>query len=175
VVDHREEFELGVDTTGVLLEVVSDLDTARDGTVLHKVGLHLGGTGEAVVVRSVVLSVVNSPTFVLAGLVDWAWRPGAVLALLHGAAIEARGIMSNILFARRVRNTFSVGELIDTTGVATFAGATSFTVDDSLSVEANRRGVKILEEDVESISESRGRTLGPAGTAVDRDMLVLVP
>jgi hypothetical protein len=87
---------------------------------LHEVRLHLGGTGKAVIVGSVVLSVVNSPTFVLAGLVGGAWRPGAVLALLHVTAAKALRIMSNILFTRGVRDTISVGKLIDTTGVATF-------------------------------------------------------
>jgi hypothetical protein len=121
VVDHREEFPFGVDTTGVLLEFVSNLNTAGDGTVLGKIGLHLGGTGEAVVVGSEILSVVNSPTFVLASLALRAWWPGAVLALLHGGAVEATRVMGNILLARRVRNTFSFSEFVDTTGVSTFA------------------------------------------------------
>jgi hypothetical protein len=86
VVDHWEEFPLRVDTTSVLLELVSDLNTTRDGSILHEIRLHLVGTREAVVVGSIVLPVVNSPTFILASLVDGAWRPCAVLALVNGTA-----------------------------------------------------------------------------------------
>ena len=175
VVDGREELELGVDTTIVLVEGVGGLDTAGDGTVLHDLGLHLGGAGKAVVVRSVVLLVVNSPTLVLAGLALRARRPGAVLALVDGLAVEGGGVLGDVLLARRVRDTLLVGELVDTTGVATLARATGTAVDDDLGVEADGSGVLVTEKDVESIGEGRGGTLSPAGAAVDGDVLVLVP
>jgi hypothetical protein len=70
--------------------------------------------------------------------------------------------VGDILLARGVGNTFAVGELINTSRIATFARATGSAVDDDLGVEADRRGVVILEEDVESISESGSRALGPA-------------
>jgi hypothetical protein len=111
----------------------------------------------------------------LAGLVGGAWRPGAVLALLHGIARELGRIVGNVLLTRRVGDTISVSELIDTTGVATLARSTSLTVDNDLSVEANRRGVVVLEEDVESIGKGGSRSLSPAGSAIDRDVLVLGP
>jgi hypothetical protein len=111
----------------------------------------------------------------LASLVLWAWWPGAVLALIDGLAIVALGVVGNVLLARRVGDALIVGESVDTSGVSTFARSTSTAVDDNLSAEANGRGVVVLEEDVESISKCRGRSLSPAGAAVDRDVLVLAP
>jgi hypothetical protein len=162
VVDHREEFPLGVNTTSVLFELVGDLDTAGDGSVLGKIRLHLGGTREAVVVGSIVLPIVNGPAFVLAGFVGGAWRPGAVLALVNSTTSRGAGVVGDVLLARRVRNTFAVGEFVNTTRVATLARATSSAVDNDLGVEANRRGVVILKEDVESIGEGGGGSLSPA-------------
>ena len=76
-----------VDSTIVLLlELVGSLNTARDRTVLVQLSLHLVDSGKSVVKRNVVFLVVNSPAFVLASLTFWAWRPGAVLALVNWSA-----------------------------------------------------------------------------------------
>jgi len=99
VVDLWEGVVLLVDTSGVGLELVGSLDTARDWAVLVDLLLHLFGTGESVVVRSIVLLVINSPAFVLAVLSNWAWWPGAVLAHVDGFASEALWIMGNVLLA----------------------------------------------------------------------------
>jgi hypothetical protein len=89
VVDLREPHVLLVDTTVVLvLERVGGLDTAGDWSVLVDLGLHLVSSGEAIVVGHIVVLVLDSPAFVLAGLADWAWWPGAVLALVDGLAVE---------------------------------------------------------------------------------------
>jgi hypothetical protein len=100
VVDHWEEMVFLVDTAGVSLELVSGLDTAGDWTVLVEFLLHLVDTRQGVVVGSVVLLVLNSPAFVLAGLADWAWWPGAVLALVDGLASSRFWISGNVLLAR---------------------------------------------------------------------------
>ena len=175
VVDTGEQEVLGVDTTGVSIELLGGIDTAGDGTVLVDLGLHLLGTGEAVVVGSIVVLVVDSRALVLAGLADGARRPGAVLALVDGAAPEGLRVLSDVLLARGVGDTLLVGELVDTTGVATLAGATGTAVDDDLGVEGDGSGVVVFEQDVETISEGAGGTLGPAGAAVHGDVLVLVP
>ena len=88
--------EFLVDSTiVVLLEVVGGLDTAGDWTVLEELGLHLVNSRESIVQRNVMLLVVDSPTFILAGLADWAWWPGAVLADINSFALCSVG--SNIL------------------------------------------------------------------------------
>ena len=98
MVDHWEDLEFRVDSAGVVLELVGDFDTAGDWTVLGEFGLHLGGSGEAVVVGSIVVLVVNGPALVLAGLALWAWWPGAVLALVDGTAGALVEIVGNVLF-----------------------------------------------------------------------------
>jgi hypothetical protein len=121
VVDHWEEFVLRVDTTSVGLESVGNFDTARDWSVLVKISLHLVSTSKAVVVGSIVVFVVNSPAFVLASLVLWAWWPSAVLAFVHGTASGGFKVMGNVLLARGIWDTLFMGELINTTWVSTFA------------------------------------------------------
>ena len=64
---------------------------------------------------------------------------------------------------------------VNFSGVATIAAAASLTVDNSLSVETDRSGVLKLVQNVESISEGARRALSPAGAAVARNVLVLVP
>jgi hypothetical protein len=100
VVDRWEVVVLLVNTTSVCLEFISGHDTARDWTVLIEFLLHLVGTGERVVVGCIVLLVLNSPAFILAGLADWAWWPGAVLALVDGLASSRFWISGNVLLAR---------------------------------------------------------------------------
>jgi hypothetical protein len=67
-------------TVVVLLKVVGGLDSARNWTVHEELSLHFSGAGEAVVQGDVVLLVIDGPAFVLTGLADWAWWPGAVFA-----------------------------------------------------------------------------------------------
>jgi len=82
VVDLNIAFNFRVDTTGVLLETVSDLNTTGNWSVFGKIGLHLISTLETVVVLYIVVLVVNGPAFILAVVcrVSRAWWPGAVLA-----------------------------------------------------------------------------------------------
>mmetsp|Transcript_12625 Transcript_12625/g.21241 ORF Transcript_12625/g.21241 Transcript_12625/m.21241 type:complete len:592 (+) Transcript_12625:45-1820(+) len=175
VVDHGEELELGVDAAGVLLEVVGDLDSAGDGAVLEDLGSHLLGASEAVVVAHVVVLVVNGPALVLAGLVDGAGRPGAVLAEVDGIAGATLEVVGDVLLAGGVGDSLLEGELVDASGVSSLAGASGSAVDDGLGVEADGGGVQVSEHDVESVGEGGGGALGPAGAAVDGDVLVLVP
>jgi len=60
VVNEWEEFLLRVDTTSVgVLEVVSNVHTARNWSVLEKLSLHLVSTLERVIVGDVVVGIVN--------------------------------------------------------------------------------------------------------------------
>ena len=102
MVDHWEEVVLRVDTASVGLKLIGSLDTAGDWSVSIEFLLHLVSTREGVVVGGVVLLVLNSPAFVLAGLANWAWWPGAVLALVDGRAAEGLGVVGHVLLARGV-------------------------------------------------------------------------
>lgn len=64
---------------------------------------------------------------------------------------------------------------VNLSGVATIAAAASLTVDNSLSVQTDRSGVLKLVQNVKSISEGARGALSPAGAAVARNVLVLVP
>jgi hypothetical protein len=107
-------------------------------------------------VADVVVLVVDCPALVLAGLTNWAWRPGAVLALVDGGALGFVEVVSNILFTRAVWNSLFISELIDTTWVTTITGASSSAIYAGLSIKANRCGARIVEHDIESISKGRG-------------------
>jgi hypothetical protein len=61
--------------------------------------LHLVLSFEGVVVRCIVPFVINGPAFVLTGLSNRAWWPGAVLALRNGITIEFAWVFGYILLA----------------------------------------------------------------------------
>merc|ERR1711990_58201 len=117
--------ELLVDTTSVGLELVSGVHTAGDWSVLVDLSLHLFLTREAVVVLGIVALVLDSPTFVLAGLANWAWWPGAILALIDGFAAVRLWIVGNVLLAGGVWDSLIIGELVDATWVSTLTASTS--------------------------------------------------
>ena len=106
--------------------------------------------------------VFNSPAFIEAGLSNIAWRPGAVSANINGFTLSTVKVMSLVLFARGVWDTLHEGILEDITWISTIAVTTSLTVDNNLSIESNWGWVLVLEENVESISKSRGGSLSPA-------------
>jgi len=118
--------------------------------------------GKAVVMLGIVVFVLNSPAFVLAGLANWAWWPGAVLALVNSLASGRSWIMGNILLARRVWDSLAISELVDTTWVSTLAATTSTAVDNNLSIKSNWSWVLVFGHNVESISKRRCGTLSPA-------------
>jgi len=151
-----------VDTAGVGLEVVSGLNTAGDWTILVKLSLHVALARDKVEVRGVVLLVVNGPAFVLAGLADRAWRPGAILAHVDWITAEILGIMGYVLLTGGVWNTLHVGKFIDAGWVSTLTRATSTAVYNNLSVESNWGWVLVTEHDVESIGQGGSSTLSPA-------------
>jgi hypothetical protein len=76
--------------------------------------------------------------------------------------------------ARFFRDTLVITELVDTHGVTTVAITTSLTVDDGLRRKSSLR-IGVVSQNVDSVSQSRGGSLGPAGSAVLRNVLVLGP
>jgi hypothetical protein len=157
MVDNWNEEEFLIDTGGIILELVSSVDTAGNWTVLVDFGLHLVLAREAVVMRSIILLVLNSPALVLAGLSSWAWWPGAVLALINSSAFlkiwVVIWIMGNVLLTGRVWDTLIVSKLVDTSWVSTLAATTGTTIDDDLSIKSNWCWVLISKHNVESISK----------------------
>ena len=86
-------------------------------------------------------------------------------------------VVGSILHATSVRDTVVVCEFIDSTWVSTVARSTIwFAVDDGLGRQSDGScGSGKAEHDVESIGNSGGGTLRPAGTAVNGNVLVFVP
>ena len=177
MVDEREADLLGVDVGAivVVLEVLGGVDTARDGAVSVELSLHLVDAGKRVVLADVVLLVLDGDAAIEASLANRGRRPGAVTADVNVLAHVVDEVVSGVLLARRVRDTSVVGILVHLSGVATIAGATSLAVHDGLGIEADRGGVEVTVQDVESVGDGRGGALSPAGTAVLWDVLVLVP
>jgi len=99
----------------------------------------------------------------------------AVTADIDVSAHATLEVIGSVLLARGVGDTSVVSVLVNLTWVSTVTRATSLAVDDNLGVKANRGRVFSTVQNVESIGDSGCRTLSPAGAAVLRDMLVLVP
>jgi len=68
-----------------------------------------------------------------------------------------------------------VGKLVNLSGITAIARASSLAVDDDLSVKANWGWCLEVIQDVEAVSYGRSCSLGPAGSAVLGNVLVLVP
>ena len=98
------------------------------------------------------LLVFNSLAVFLAGLTNWAWWPGAVLADIDSFAVSE--VSSNVLLAGRVWNTLGGSPLVNISWVSTVAVTTSLAVDNNLGVQSNWGQGHISEHDVESISDS---------------------
>jgi len=109
-------------------------------------------------VGDVVLFVVNGPALVEACLTSRAWWPGAVSANVDWFALSFVKVVSLVLLARRVWDTFHESILENIAWISTVAVTTSLTVDDNLGVQSNWGHGKVLEHDVESISNGRGGT-----------------
>ena len=145
----------------VCLEAVGGLDTAANWSVLVELGLHLGNTLDSSVGRNVVFLVVDGPALVEASLSGWAWWPGAVSADVNGLTGMVE-VVGDVLLAGRVWDTMVVGILEDVDWVSTVASAASLAVNHHLGVQSDWGRGFITEHDVESVSEGRGGSLGPA-------------
>jgi len=81
--------------------------------------------------------VLDGPAFIEALLSDWAWWPSAVSANVDWLTclVTIIKVVSDILLARRIRNTILEGVLKDIIWLSTAAGTSSNSaVYDNLSV-----------------------------------------
>ena len=145
MVDLREEDLLFVDIVANALdnlvigglELVSGVDTARDGAMSVELSLHLVGAFNTVVVMDVVLRELNSLAIGVSSLSSR--RRSAVAANVVGCAHTVDQVVGGVLLARRVRDTDGMGISVYHTGVATITGTTSLAVNDGLGIESNWR------------------------------------
>ena len=145
MVDLREEDLLRVDVVANTLdnlvvsslELVSGMDTARDGAISVKLSLHLVSTSDAVHVSDIIVLVVDSLTVGISSLTFGGGS--AVTADIISGAHAVHKVEGCVLFARRVRDTDCACVQVHHGGVATIARTTSLAVDDSLGIEADWR------------------------------------
>ena len=76
MINHREEFELAVDSPGVVLKLVSNIDTAPDRTPFVNLCLHLSSASHATVLAHFVVSVL----FYWGTLEKWCYSQWSLLA-----------------------------------------------------------------------------------------------
>lgn len=80
-----------------------------------------------------------------------------------------------VLLATCFWDSILIGIFIDNSWVSSIAGTTCFAVYYGLRTQGYWCGTKTLIEDVESISNSRGSSLGPTRPTVIGDVLVSIP
>ena len=107
-------------------------------------------------------------------------RGRAVSADVDGLASVLVKVVSNVLHAGGVRNASFESVVVDLRGISSVARASSLAVHNHLGGESDggKLGSLVVVpevHDVESVGKGRGGSLGPAGTAVLRNVLVLVP
>jgi len=85
-------------------------------------------------------------------------------------------VVGDVLLAGRVWHTVIESPLEDSVWVSTVAGTSSgLAVYDDLGIQSDWSCLFETGVDVKSVSKGRGGALGPAGSAVDWNVLVLVP
>lgn len=158
VVDLNWKWELFmVDSTLVgVNQLVCGLDSTSDWPVLVNLSLHLISSSQAVVSVDVVSSVIGDGLAVIPTcLTSWTGWSMAVTAnvnwLAFAGLLVVVKVMSNILKARGMWNSFNVSNIVDSTWLSTVATASIFTVNDSLGTQSNWSGLVCTKEDVESI------------------------
>ena len=146
----------------VVIEVVGSVDTAGDGAVLE-LGLHHLSTLHVVIFADVVAVHVSDGGASLDATFSNRGRgSSAVTAHIDGLAAAIDIVVSLVVSAATMDEAGCVGELVHITGVSTIAGATSVAVDNHLGGKSKRAGHHVILQDVESISDSRCSSLGPA-------------
>ena len=150
------------DASVIIKEVLIDVDTTRNRTTSSNFSLHLLHTRD----RSVLTDLVA---------LELSDRPAAI-GVTVGTKMFRSTIqcLSDVVLAGGIRNTLLVSPLVDTIRPTTLAGTSTCTVDNSLRREINGREGTISHQ-IDTIRESRGGTLSPAGTTIDRNVLILVP
>ena len=161
VVGQDVRVALRVDTTSVSLKTVSGHDGARDGSTVGDLRLDLIDTTGLSVVTDLVLGVVSDVVAVVVSGV----------AGTAGVELVAGLVLGLVVVASFVNETVVVGVLPDTEIVTTVAGSSVTAVNDLLDGHVGG-GEGTTTSDVDTVSKSRGDTMGPARTTVLGDVLV---
>jgi len=175
VVDINAGEDFAVDTASIVFESVSGINTATDGSVGIEGLLHFIDAANSTIARDLPVSVLSDGRAEEIVVFAFRRRGGDTsFTLLLGQAEFQSGVLGLVVLARFFRNTLVITELVDTHGVTTVAITTSLAVDDSLG---RKRGLRIavVSQDVDSVSQSGSGSLGPAGSAVLGNVLVLGP
>jgi hypothetical protein len=170
VVDSRNQNLLRVDTTSIIFELISSINTTSNRAISINSLLHSVNTLNMSVVRDLPVLVLSDSGTVSASISSLE----AVFTNLNIRASETCRVFSNIVLARIFRNTVRLSKSVDTSSITTLAGTTSTAVNDSLDGKSDFREGGV-SGDIDSISQSRSTTLSPARSAVNRDVLVLSP
>ena len=152
---------LGVDSTGVSLKTVSGHDGARDGTAGGNLGLDGVNTADGSVVADHVLLVIRDVVAVVVSGV----------ARTAGVEFVAGLVLGLVVVASLIDKTVGVSVLPDTEIVTTVARSSVTAVNDLLDRHVSR-GESTTTSHVDTISKSRGDTMGPARATVLGNVLV---
>lgn len=164
MVDGHDQRLLGEDATGVGLQLVGGHDAATDWTSSEDFLLHGVRTlDHTELADSPLFEGLNSPAVI------GSWS--AVHAVLFRTAAEMLRIQSLVDLATHLWDSSSVGEQIRSVSVSSVARTSSIAVDDGLHSQTDSRE-DVVSHDVDSVADARGTSLGPAGAAVLRQMLV---
>lgn len=101
-------------------------------------------------------------------------RPRTVPANVNWLASVLQ-VVRSVLLAGRVRQARFRSILVNFNRISAVARATFVTVDNDLSIKTDWRRTCVPIQDVESVSDGGGGSLGPARATIARNVLVLVP
>jgi len=119
------------------LEVIGDVNTTRDGTVLE-LSFHLVGSLDIPVLANVVANVRSDSCTVCKTVITYSRRRSvAVSADIDCGTRASNIVVSNIVHARRVDETFRHCELVDLSRVSSIARTSSVAVDDHLGIKSD--------------------------------------
>jgi len=139
VVEQNEMDLLRVNGSSIVipLEVVGDVNTTRDGTVLE-LSFHLVGSLDIPVLANVVANVRSDSCTVCKTVITYSRRRSVAVAADIDCGTRASNIVvSNIVHARRVDETFRHCELVDLSRVSSIARTSSVAVDDHLGIKSD--------------------------------------
>ena len=174
VVDLRKDLSLLIDSSSVGFKFQGGIDSAGNGSSGIDFSLHFVSSGNSSVLSDFPDGIfVPGPTVSFVRLV-LGRRPGAVLAFLDIRAAELVRVLGKISLAGFLRDTVLVSVDVDFSGVSSVAASSSLAVDDDLRGEGHGRP-GVLSDDVDSVGDGAGRSMGPAGSAVGGDVLVSGP
>mmetsp|Transcript_12525 Transcript_12525/g.34916 ORF Transcript_12525/g.34916 Transcript_12525/m.34916 type:complete len:280 (+) Transcript_12525:2911-3750(+) len=176
-----EEVVLREDSSVVSLELVSDVNTARDGSSLHDLHLELVLLAQQVALDILVRSGkdvsvrVNRPAGVVldwgaSSWQEWLWWSTWVAGLADSVRVTL-SINSLVVLASLVRDTVLSDALVRLVGVAALARSAITAVHHDLRGKDHLR-VSSLLGNLDTVGQGRRRSHGPARTTVLWNVLV---